>query len=100
MVRCSLEKFTPILYNRFPSAEYGMRYPLLSICLMASSADPSYFSSNTYTAYGDGVRLHFVPLFLQCCQLGFSFFKAAAQFGVGGSSFAGIGGILYAFRKG
>ena len=37
-----------------------------------------------HAAEGDGVRLHFVPLFLQRRQLGFGFFKAATQFGVGG----------------
>ena len=50
-----------------------------------------------HAADGDGVRLHFVPLFLQCCQLGFSFFKAAAQFGVGGTvGFFGhgVGGVF------
>ena len=36
-----------------------------------------------HAADGDGVRVHLVPLFLQCYQLGFGFFKAVAQFGVG-----------------
>ena len=38
-----------------------------------------------HAADGDGVRLHFVPLFLQCRQLGFGFFEAVAQFGVSGT---------------
>lgn len=38
-----------------------------------------------HAANGDGVRFHLVPLFLQYCQLGFGFFEAAAQFGVGGT---------------
>lgn len=50
-----------------------------------------------HAADGDGVRLHFVPLFLQRRQLSFGFFKAAAQFGMGGvvGFFrCGIGGIF------
>lgn len=49
-----------------------------------------------HAADGDGVCFHLVPLLLQCCQLGFGFFKAAAQFGVGGTvGFFGhsVGGI-------
>ena len=50
-----------------------------------------------HASNGDGVRLHFVPLFLQCCQLGFGFFETAAQFGVGGTvGFFGhgVGGVF------
>lgn len=49
-----------------------------------------------HASNGDGVHLHFVPLFLQRRQLGFGFFKAAAQFGVGGTvGFFGhgVGGV-------
>ena len=38
-----------------------------------------------HAADGDGVHLHFVPLFLQRRQLGFGFFEAVAQFGVSGT---------------
>lgn len=38
-----------------------------------------------HAADGDGVRLHFVPLFLQRRQLGFGFFEAVAQFSVSGT---------------
>ena len=38
-----------------------------------------------HAADGDGVRLRFVPLFLQRRQLGFGFFEAVAQFGVSGT---------------
>lgn len=38
-----------------------------------------------HAANGDGVRFHLVPLLLQCCQFGFGFFKAVAQFGLGGT---------------
>ena len=50
-----------------------------------------------HAADGDGVRFHLVPLFLQCCQLGFGFFKAVAQFGVGDTvGFFGhsVGGVF------
>ena len=50
-----------------------------------------------HAADGDGVRFHLVPLFLQCCQFGFGFLKAAAQFGVGsavGFFGHGVGGIF------
>ena len=49
-----------------------------------------------HAADGDGVRLHFVPLFLQRRQLGFGFFEAVAQFGVSGTvGFFGhgVGGV-------
>ena len=38
-----------------------------------------------HTADGNGIGFHSVPLLLQRCQSGFGFFKAAAQFGVGGA---------------
>ena len=50
-----------------------------------------------HAADGDGVCFHLVPLLLQCCQLGFGFFKAVAQFGVGGTvGFFGhsVGGVF------
>ena len=50
-----------------------------------------------HAANGDGVRFPRLPLPLQRCQLGSGFFKAAAQFGVGGTvSFFGhgVGGVF------
>ena len=50
-----------------------------------------------HAADGDGVRLHFIPLFLQRRQLGFGFFEAVAQFGVSGTvGFFGhgVGGVF------
>ena len=38
-----------------------------------------------HTADCNGIRFHLVPLPLQCCQFGFGFLKATAQFGVGGA---------------
>ena len=51
-----------------------------------------------HAADGNGIRFHLVPLPLQCCQLGFGFLKAAAQFGVGGAVGLfrrGIGGVFF-----
>lgn len=75
---------------------------------MVDSAVPEFFVEDYgqgvqltqfehHAADGDGVRFHLVPLFLQCCQLGFGFFKAVAQFGVGGTvGFFGhgVGGVF------
>lgn len=50
-----------------------------------------------HAADGDGARFHLVPLLLQCCQLGFGFFEAAAQFGMGdtvGFFGHGVGGVF------
>ena len=45
-----------------------------------------------HTADYNGIRFHLVPLPLQCCQFGFGFLKATAQFGVGGTvGFFGYG---------
>lgn len=63
---------------------------------MVNGADPEVFIEGHgqgaqftqlkhHAANSDGVRFHFVPLFLQCRQFGFGFFKAAAQLGVGGA---------------
>lgn len=50
-----------------------------------------------HAADGNGVRFHLFPPPLQRCQLGFGFFKAVTQVGIGGAvGFfrCGIGGIF------
>ena len=50
-----------------------------------------------HAANGDGARFRLVPLLLQCCQLGFGFFEAVAQFGMGdtvGFFGHGVGGVF------
>ena len=46
-VRVAESKFTPTFTSLRPAQVYGTRYPLLSICFNASSAEPSSFSSKT-----------------------------------------------------